>query len=190
MECPGHVAVGRFRTSKRLFERQHAQVSNGLGWGGFVCILLGVWHAAGMNYCSRWPAVDAVVTSLQIAGIETNYNKTDLRYHRETRRDRIYFEYSYSVGEKEYRSSCYYWLGFTPPDRVLWNNYRVGWHFTARYKPSNPSVAVVEPGKPLYGLFVAGLVCILLSIVGRIGTKETQWQRKHPPALHHHRRNS
>ena len=119
---------------------------------------LSEWHKNSIHQAEHWPKVDAVVTKSQIS-----YDIGS----RGMPPPQTSISFSYTINGKKYTSSYFYIWG-NPSAYLLQSKYPVGRHFFARYDPSNPEVAVVEPGFVNYGFFALSVILLLLSVAGCI----------------------
>jgi hypothetical protein len=75
------------------------------------------------------------------------------------------FAFIYTVSNHQYVSKRFYLIG-QPPAHLVVRDYPQGRRFKARYNPSAPDLAIVEPGPVHYRLLFASAVIIGLSLAG------------------------
>ncbi len=128
---------------------------------GIISLFLHVFTYHSVLRAESWPTVDAVVRHWQFSrSSELSYGLTGNHVYWHTDVSLIF---DYTVDGHSYSSTCFYASGQSPSVGVA-NDYPVGQHFLARYNPSNPSEAVVEPGSVGRMYLIAGLILIGVAV--------------------------
>jgi hypothetical protein len=126
-------------------------------------LLFFIGHVLAVRQAEYWPFAEAIVLRSQALS-STNFVESD--YGTEVA---IYttasFAFNYAVTNHQYVSGRFYLIG-QPPAHLVVRDYPPGRRFKARYNPSAPGLAIVEPGPVYYRSLIGSAAFKVLSVLG------------------------